>query len=326
LGLAAAVWVLTSTRPVAGQAPLCAPSGTSSLWTNFVQAKLNGTEPILPDFSYAGYHRSEIPIPDVGGPVFDVTAHGALPGDAVYDDEAIQAAINAAAAAGVVVVYFPAGQYLVSPSETSATTIRISASRIVLRGAGSGEGGTEIVMVSKRQGLTMFNVVPTSWGATTVANVTACATRETLWVTVDSTAQLSVGQWVVLRHQSTQYSAAYWGGLALSPSWTRVYGSGTGVHEVHQIAEIAGKEVRFREPLHFNVVRGASPWRLEAVNPLEEIGIEDIRFNGRWDELRSERSGNLAGRVYTITVESRDASGNASRKTVEVVVPKSGSR
>ena len=63
-------------------------------------------------------------------------------------------------------------------------------------------------------------------------------------MTVDSTAQLSVGQWVVLRHQSTEYSAAYWGGLGLSPSWTRVYNGGTGVHEVHQIAEIAGNITR----------------------------------------------------------------------------------
>jgi hypothetical protein len=40
-------------------------------------------------------------------------------------------------------------------------------------------------------------------------------------------------------------------------------------------------------------------------------------------DLRAERSGSGAGRVYTITVECRDASGNASRKTVPVAVPNS---
>ena len=38
-------------------------------------------------------------------------------------------------------------------------------------------------------------------------------------------------------------------------------------------------------------------------------------------DLRAERSGTGSGRVYTITVESRDHSGNASIKTVTVAVP-----
>ena len=39
--------------------------------------------------------------------------------------------------------------------------------------------------------------------------------------------------------------------------------------------------------------------------------------------LRAERSGKGNGRVYTITVEARDAAGNTSTKTVTVSVPKS---
>ena len=37
--------------------------------------------------------------------------------------------------------------------------------------------------------------------------------------------------------------------------------------------------------------------------------------------LRAERDGGGSGRVYTITVESRDGGGNASTRTVEVRVP-----
>jgi hypothetical protein len=37
--------------------------------------------------------------------------------------------------------------------------------------------------------------------------------------------------------------------------------------------------------------------------------------------LRAERSGTVSGRVYTITLESRDASDNASQRTVTVAVP-----
>jgi hypothetical protein len=37
--------------------------------------------------------------------------------------------------------------------------------------------------------------------------------------------------------------------------------------------------------------------------------------------LRAERMGNGDGRVYTITIEATDASGNSSQETVEVIVP-----
>src|SRR5262249_57282040 len=38
-------------------------------------------------------------------------------------------------------------------------------------------------------------------------------------------------------------------------------------------------------------------------------------------DLRAERSGNGPGRVYTITLESRDRFGNASQRAVMVSVP-----
>jgi hypothetical protein len=38
-------------------------------------------------------------------------------------------------------------------------------------------------------------------------------------------------------------------------------------------------------------------------------------------QLRSERNGNGAGRIYTITIEASDASGNTATSTREVKVP-----
>src|SRR4029078_4208608 len=35
------------------------------LWKDFLEAKKKGTTPVLPDFSYAGYHFSEKEIPSV---------------------------------------------------------------------------------------------------------------------------------------------------------------------------------------------------------------------------------------------------------------------
>jgi hypothetical protein len=54
----------------------------------------------------------------------------------------------------------------------------------------------------------------------------------------------------------------------------------------------------------------------DTANDIQVTG--DLTLN-----LRAERAGNGPGRVYTITVEARDAAGNASTKTCTVSVPKS---
>ena len=268
-------------RTIGGCTP---PAGSSALWNNFVQAKQNGTEPTLPDFSFAGYKRSEVAIPNITGPVFNVTSYGASPNNSGFDDAGIQAAIDAAESAGGGVVFFPAGRYLVNPTEDANHFITVTGSNIVLRGAGSGTGGSEIVMVAKKQGGKMFRIGPASgWGASTVANVTANATRETFEVTVDNTGQLAVGQFVVLKHQSTAYNSFYFAGKPLDADWERVVQNGVGVHEMHEVASITGNRVRFKEPLHFSIRLDSVPWRLDRVSPLREVGIESLRFTGSWD-------------------------------------------
>lgn len=50
----------------------------------------------------------------------------------------------------------------------------------------------------------------------------------------------------------------------------------------------------------------------------------DIQVTGNLTlNLRAERSGTGNGRIYTITVEARDAAGNATTRSVTVTVPKS---
>ena len=65
----------------------------------------------IPDYSYAGYHRSERAIPRVEGPIFNVMDYGAKPNDEKSDRAAIQKAIDAASVAGGGVVLVPAGRY-----------------------------------------------------------------------------------------------------------------------------------------------------------------------------------------------------------------------
>lgn len=83
----------------------------------------------LHDVSYAGYHRSEVPLPDAWpGPVVDVTAHGAMPG-ADADSAPAFAAALAALPAGGGTIFVPDGEY------TLASPLRITRSGVLIRGA-----------------------------------------------------------------------------------------------------------------------------------------------------------------------------------------------
>ena len=54
------------------------PPNTSSLWKQYREARQTGAEPELADFSCAGYHCGEKPIPSNDWKVFDVTRAGAV--------------------------------------------------------------------------------------------------------------------------------------------------------------------------------------------------------------------------------------------------------
>ena len=93
----------------------------------------------LYDFSYAGYHRGEVPLPDISGPVIDVTQAPYLADASGAKDAtmAIQAALDAAAQTGGGVVYLPAGTYRVAPPADAVAALRVEGDHVVLRGAGA---------------------------------------------------------------------------------------------------------------------------------------------------------------------------------------------
>lgn len=80
-------------EPGGGLAPTRRPAET---WNRWQQSLEEDEEPIFPDFSYAGYHHGEQSIPEVSGPVFNVTDYGAVPDDSQDDQAGIQEAIDVA--------------------------------------------------------------------------------------------------------------------------------------------------------------------------------------------------------------------------------------
>jgi hypothetical protein len=257
------------------------------LWQNFISARQSGATPTLPDFSYAGYHFSEKAIPDISTiKMFNVTDYGARPNDDQYDDAGIQSAILAAENnAGGGVVFFPPGRYLISSDEDKDKFIEITKSNIVLKGSGSGAGGTEIFQDKMRIGRRQFSFRPASVNVSKLANVTKEAVRESFWVEVDKASNLAVGQTVVLRHKSEAYTRWYFSPQQLDSDWSRLVGEdgGMNVQEIHTIERIEGNRVKFKNPIHYDIrIIDGKPFFLEGYVSLRECGIENILFTSNW--------------------------------------------
>ncbi|SJZ46583.1 DUF4955 domain-containing protein [Sediminibacterium ginsengisoli] len=276
---------LASLKP---QAQTIAP-----LWKDFVKAKQSGQVPVLPDFSYAGYHWSEKQIPDVSGrKYFKVTDYGAIPNDAGYDDDAIQKAILAAEAnPGGGVVYFPAGKYMIAADTMHEKQIRISKSNIVLKGAGSGPGGTEIYQHQMRINGRQIYFKPADVQSKKLTTITKNASRETFSVEVADVSGLREGQDIVIRNRSEAFTRQYFAPLELKPEWTRLFGANGGmqIYEIHTIEKIEGNKVRFKNPLHLDIrmVPDAS-WDVVTYPHMEECGVEDILFTSNWKTYPEE--------------------------------------
>ncbi|MGJ8693547.1 MAG: DUF4955 domain-containing protein [Thalassotalea sp.] len=265
----------------------------SSLWQQFKTAKSNGTEPTLPDFSYAGYEYSEKPIIDTSTwTVFDVSTYGAFPDDDQYDDVEVQAAINAAEAhtsnGGKAIVQFEAGQYKVSPNQDTNQYISIQGSNILLRGKGTGNNGT-IIFVDKPKlgadpdryyGKHMFKISPQNNSEPMITTIIADAPRETFSLQVEDATHLSVGQKVLIRLYKNQNQLGdYLGDTETGAEWD--INSGMHIREIHTVKSINEKTITLREPLHITIKKSYNA-TVNKITMLENVGIEDIHFLGNW--------------------------------------------
>lgn len=261
------------------------------LWDDFVRAKKSGKTPVLPDFSYAGYGFSEISIPSVSGKkIFKVDDYGAKPNDDKFDDTAIQKAIDAAELnPGGGVVLFSAGKYLIAPDNDATKQIRISKSGIVLKGSGSGTDRagniTEIYQANMRVNGRQFLFKPEERANEKLTTIVKDARRETFSVVVKDASKLKVGQDVVVRHRSEEFTRLYFAPLELKKEWLRLFGEKGGmlVYEIHTITGIEGDKVTFKNPLHIDIkMVKAANWTIETYNSIDHCGVEDILFTSNW--------------------------------------------
>lgn len=263
---------------------------TPQVWTDYLQDYEAGVSSTLLDFSYAGYHFSEEEIPDVSDWLrFDVTDYGALPDDEVYDDDGIQAAIDAAQASGnQAVVFFPTGKFIVSADNSTQKFIKINQSNIVLKGSGSGTGGTEIHMDEMRvaNGHWQFQIEPEAIDNTQLTSITGVVDRGDFAVLVENAELLEVGQSIYISHQSEEFARSHFGDLELSEAWTRLFGSSGGmrVYEAHIIDKIEGKKVTFKNPVQIDLPLLSNGYDIRRLTTISEVGVEDILFTSAWED------------------------------------------
>lgn len=269
-------------------------SRISSLWKQYRDARLSGNEPELADFSYTGYHHGDEPIPTVEWKVFNVTRAGAVPNDGKSDRDAFLKAIEAAENHGSGIIYFPKGRYLLNEQvDPHNEPIVIKSSRIVMRGAGCGEGGTELYFDRHMDPThpdklwTCPYIIQFKGGkpAGKQVEVVADARRETFVVEVADASLFKPGDWVVLSMTDVSPAgvAAAVAPYPVDPAWKKIINNGFKIDEFHYITTVQGNKLTFKEPIHadVNVAKG---WTVQPWSPLVEAGVENLAFVGNWQE------------------------------------------
>ena len=166
---------------------------------------------VLHDFSYAGYRSGGVPIPDVQGPVLDVTKAPFL-ADATGKEDAtaaIQAALDQAGAKGGGVVFLPAGTYRIQPAADQKAALMLRHSGVVLRGAGADKTFlfNDTYQMREKSVISIRAEQPTDWhdekGVAKSPIVGDLPNMATV-IPVEDVSHFSVGDPVILRADHTQ--------------------------------------------------------------------------------------------------------------------------
>ncbi len=261
--------------------PMADAAGYSDLWGE--QGEAWSPQSRLPDFSYAGYHSGEDPLPEVEV-VANVKDFGAK-GDGTTDDtDAFKRAI-AETQAGAILI--PAGRYVLSD------LLWIYKSNLVLRGEGIDQTElhfvTELEDVRPSPGATTSGR-PTSnyswsggflWvaGNTKMKEISAIvseAARGEQVLTLDQASGLEVGQRVVVEMQDhaerTLLDALYSGDAGGTDMITKP----VVVRMVSRVASIEGTRIVLERPLRWDLRQDWKP-TLKTFEPsVSEVGIEEL--------------------------------------------------
>lgn len=247
----------------------------------------------IPDFAYAGYRRGEAAIPDPDWPELSVTDFGAVPNDGLSDVAAVRDALSAAMAMDQAIVTFPPGRFLLSETRDALDPpLMITGDRIILRGAGSDDDGTELFFREYLGSETpkVFYSTPSmiqARGTTQRAlgrPVTVLTEGNMLGafsVTVENASALRSGD--ILSINLDDERAANEDVLApypLNPVLLALQ-KGDFRREYHRVDRIDGNVVTFKEPLMTDV-DATYLWTVNSMRWSTHFGLEDMVLRGNW--------------------------------------------
>jgi hypothetical protein len=255
----------------------------SDLWGK--NGELWSTTSRLPDFSYAGYHSSEIQ-PPVVPQVANVKDFGAV-GDGKADDT--QAFLDALAKVKTGAIFIPEGRYKITQILT------MSRSGVVLRGAGSSKS---VIYCP-----TSLTEIKPNWGATTggkrtsnyswsggllrvqgnfqskqLATVTASAKRGAQVLTVSSTESFQAGQVVELRLVDDEDKSLTKYLYSGQPGDISNF-KGAKSSFVATLLGVDENTITFDRPLRFDVELTWQPTIRQFEPTVSEVGIEELGFD-----------------------------------------------
>lgn len=275
---------------------------SSALYQDWLDSQTSTSTSILPTFSYAGYKHGEQGVPfSFSQQVYDVTQspYNAIPNDEVSDKQAIMAAIAAAESnpnGGI--VFFPPGRFDINDATVDDTTeiIKITKSNIILKGSGSGAGGTELY---QKDYTDHPDKATKSWACpyliqftnnedsqnTFATDVIADAARETYKVQVASTSNITVGQWIELYVKNKDANllaeelAPFTSSDLYQPSSLKIVNDGVMIREIHKVVSKTANSITFKEPIH-RAIDASYNWKVNKFKALEAVGVQDLKYVG----------------------------------------------
>lgn len=261
----------------------------------FTDFKANPKQSILPDFSYAGYHNGEkaIDYSSLNLPTYNIVNYGAIANDNISDKTAIKAAITAALNSNGGIVFFPPGKFIVQDATDDQTSYIINKNNIILKGSGSGAGGTELFMKTPLDPAVPANFwstpslfdIGSAAGAQFPRTITANAAIGDFNIQATNTTNLSVGDWLLFEMQSQDAAslALDLGTYPVNSQWTSLVNGGVDLSFCLQIKSISGNTINLKQPLPYPI-KAALPWVLSKYRFNQEIGVEDIAFLGNFQQ------------------------------------------
>lgn len=238
------------------------------------------------DFSFAGYHRGETPLPHIEHNILNVTLppFNADPSGTEDATASIQAAIDSIAQLGNGVVYLPEGTYLVKPVGSGA--LLISHDSTVLRGDGPGKTfvlNTETNMRSK----SIIELSPgnNGWYAPSGASIsfTQDAVEQDTIIHLTNAEHFAVGDHIVL---TSDFTSDFIAEHQMTGKWNTSM-EGVAFARTVKAVDPATSTIEVDIPIRYYMKTRDKARAYRIRQPLTECGIENLSIGN----LENTKSG-----------------------------------